>query len=253
MLQKLTNGAINKASQILSTIKKEILPDSQANPYLPEIENLLSKKTYLDTLQALEKLIAKKKWKRPKEIHQQVKWIASEDLFTIEEFVIFKKKDREEATRLEQSIRNRIQHELKQKEIAEQKRIEEQQVTLQKRAEERKLGEQRRIDDQNRNIAEKRRRAEEKANQVLADYFRELPGHLGITILLSIVGWLVIGSGSCMFRSVYFVTGPNDKLIRPEGYSIEGFYTILFICGISAIVLVIKFIIALIGYYSVKA
>lgn len=69
MLQQLRNNAIHEASEKIARIKQEILPDSQAKPFIPEIENLLSKKTYLDTLKALDELTKKRNWDTTLSIH----------------------------------------------------------------------------------------------------------------------------------------------------------------------------------------
>ena len=206
-------------------------------------------------MQALEKLIAKKKWKRPKNVSQQVKWVASEDLFTIEKFVVIEKKDREEAERLEQSIRDKIQHESKQKKLAEQERLEQQRIAAQKRLEEQKLAEQRRIDEQNRKLGEQRRIAEEKANQILANYFKKIPYRIVPTLGVAFTAWLVIGSGGCIARtlSAPVRVGQLAPIWSPEAYGSEGITAAMIVIGISAFILAVEFIQALIKYTAVKS
>ncbi len=107
MLQQLRDDAIEKASNKLTKIKQEILSDSQAKPFLPEIENLVSKQTYLDSLKALDEIARKRFWIRPilkfeNKCPNKIEY--NEVANSIEDFVIIESEDKKSVSEWQQQI-----------------------------------------------------------------------------------------------------------------------------------------------------
>lgn len=225
MLQQLRNSAIQNASNKLSKVKQEILSDGQAKPFLSEIANLLSQKTYLDALKALDNLTEKKKWKRPKIVGQKVEWVVSEESFSIEEFVDIEKQYRNEAVWLEQENQNRIKLQAEDKARRERERLN---------------------------------REEGAANEILADYFKTILIRILPTIGVAFIAWLVIGSGGCIARGLSAADksrlgDPVIDIFYPQAWSNEGMTAAMIVVGISATILAIEFIQALVKYSAAKS
>ncbi len=235
MLQQLRDDAIRRASETLANIKREISSDSQVKPFLSGIEDLLSQKTYLDALKALNKLSEKKKWNRPKIISGKVTWVISEELFSIEEFVDVEKRYRSEVPHLEQEIQSL------------RKLLSEESARLEREKRSRE-----------ESVANQRRKLEDHAaNQILTDYFKTIPSRILPTLGFAFVAWLVVGSGGCIARTLSAAgktrVGELAPTWSPEAYGSEGITAAIIVVGISAIVLAIEFVHSFIKYTAAKS
>ncbi len=161
MLEHLTNETIDFVTQKIAKIKQDMLPNSQITPLLPEIESLVSRNTYLDTLNALDAINIKKEWKRPKLHAAKINWVIDEELISIEDFVKVEKQYHDEEAQLEQKMDDYSKHQ------------------IEKAA--------------NRELA-KHKLNREFANRVITNFLKLIPIRIFYTLLLAFIAGLIFGS-----------------------------------------------------------
>lgn len=244
MLRELRDETLNQAISRLRSITTKLLSDSSASPYIPEIEELTTRGSYLDSLRALDLLTEKRQWYRPQIIFEKgddfqsrrVEWVLSDERLSLEEFVNVEAQYRQDAINLEKRLRAEFEVADQRKQDAEKQRIE--------------------------NI---RKRIDEDADRTINNFYRELPRRLKVAGMWSFIGWLTVGTGACFVRSCLQTLENSNKYAgrdKPPGgvevldassYRSEGVIVALVIGAICGVVILVKFLTALAKSASIRS